>query len=412
MKSYEEVLRYLLKYIFKDEPNSQPFQAILKATVEETADEDPVRKAFTRVLMKTIGAHDLSLQEAFHILNDLDFVTFGKSFVHVNVMGTRRVQENLGEATDPDREIMLARNLAERYWCREDDQNYQKACKEWQDMVETRRENPALVSLYKFASKYNKNWTHSNGVKVPHVTPNFNQIPNKKGRTERYKMFLKSLLLSHKPGTTLDGIQEMDFDQLEEECASFCNSPLCPKLTEEEFEESQKNLEEREGMMDEDGNEVDNPAGEEEDLLVLPEEVHEPIEQEGWMEWLREVQPANAAAVQEQLIRGEGDYDDPDMAMAAQEREDWDAAAISEGLTTEAKFKELGDWVKNQKQGNPPQRDFDALAGEPSDLNDKQLALFGIVRAWMHDAKEMGVEAMPQLLMNVSGAAGTGAILK
>ena len=58
----------------------------MKATVEETDDGDPVRKAFTRVLMKTIGAHDLSLQEAFHILNGLDFVTFGRCAKQTEVM--------------------------------------------------------------------------------------------------------------------------------------------------------------------------------------------------------------------------------------------------------------------------------------------------------------------------------------
>ena len=319
------------------------------------------------------------------------------------------VQDNLREATDQDRDIILAKNLADRYWCREDDPNYQKACKEWQDMVETRRENPALVSLFKFASRYNKNWTHSNDVKVPHITPNFNHIPNKKNRTERYGMFLRSLLLSHKPATTIDGVKAMDFDQLEEECASFCESLLCPKMTREEFEESQKNLEELEDMVEGDGNEVDNPATEEEELLVLPEEVHEPMEQEAWMEFLREVRPDEGGVLeQEQLIEGEGDYDDRDLAVAAQEKDDWDAAAISEGLTTDDKFLELGDWVKKQKQGERPLRNFDALAGEPKDLNDKQLAAFGIVSAWMLQAKEVGVEAMPQLLLNISGAAGTG----
>ena len=224
-------------------------------------------------------------------------------------------------------------------------------------------------------------------------------------------MFLWSLLLSHKPGTTMGEIHVMDFDQLEEECASFCNSPLCPKLTREEFEESQLELDEE--RMDEDGNEVDNPADEEDPLVVLQEmeEVHEPVEQEAWMQWMRDLGQNETAAVQEQLIRGEGDYDDPDVAVAAQEREDWDAGAISEGLTTESKLKELEGWVKLQQQGPPPQRDFDALAGQPSDLNDKQLALFAILSAWMLQAKEVGVEAMPQLLMNVSGAAGTGAIL-
>ena len=99
------------------------------------------------------------------------------------------------------------------------------------------------------------------------------------------------------------------------------------------------------------------------------------------------------------------------MVYAAQRRGGWSEGAASEGLTSESKLKELAGWVKLQQQGPPPQRDFDALAGQPSDLNDKQLALFAILSAWMPQAKEVGVDKMPQLLMNVSGAAGTGAIL-
>ena len=225
-------------------------------------------------------------------------------------------------------------------------------------------------------------------------------------------MFLRSLLLSHKPGTTMGEIHAMDFDQLEEECASFCNSPLCPKLTREEFEESQLELDEE--KMDEDGNEVDNIADEEENLLVQPdelEEVHEPVEQEAWMQWMRDLGRNETVAVQEDLIRGEGGHDDAELLQQALQGGNWSAGGASEGLTSESKLKELAGWVKLQQQGPPPQRDFDALAGQPSDLNDKQLALFAILSAWMLQAKEVGVEAMPQLLMNVSGAAGTGAIL-
>ena len=68
VQSYKQVLRYLLKYMFKDEPNSSPFQAITKAVIEATADEEPVRRLFQRLLMKTVGEHDLSKQECHHIL--------------------------------------------------------------------------------------------------------------------------------------------------------------------------------------------------------------------------------------------------------------------------------------------------------------------------------------------------------
>ena len=157
----------------------------------------------------------------------------------MNIMGTRAVQDNLQEATDHDREIILSKNLADKYWAREDDENYKKACQEWEDMVETRRENPKLVSLYKFASKYTQGWKMRKEAKVPHFTPNFNRIPNKKGKPERYAMFLRTMLLSHKPGTTFAEVHGMNTDTLEAECSNFCDSPLCPKLVKEEFQESQ-----------------------------------------------------------------------------------------------------------------------------------------------------------------------------
>ena len=110
-------------------------------------------------------------------------------------------------------------------------------------------------------------------------------------------------------------------------------------------------MEEREAAAMGDGNEVDNPAGEEEDNLVMPEETHEPLQQEAWMALLRDIRPDQEGALaQEQLIEGQGDYDAGDLAMAAQEKDDWDADAISEGFTTDDKFLELAGWVKKQKQ--------------------------------------------------------------
>jgi hypothetical protein len=40
--SYEQVIRYLLKYMMKDEPNSQPFSASCKAVVESAEDDELV----------------------------------------------------------------------------------------------------------------------------------------------------------------------------------------------------------------------------------------------------------------------------------------------------------------------------------------------------------------------------------
>ena len=78
VESYQQVLKYLLKYMMKDEPNSQPFSAICKGVVENAQDDSPLRKAFQQILMKTVGQHDFSNQECAHILNGIEFVEMSK----------------------------------------------------------------------------------------------------------------------------------------------------------------------------------------------------------------------------------------------------------------------------------------------------------------------------------------------
>jgi hypothetical protein len=81
VESYEQVIRYLLKYMMKDEPNSQPFSAICKAVVESAKDDEPVQKTFQQILMKTVGQHNFSKQECFHIVNGLNFVEMKRKIV-------------------------------------------------------------------------------------------------------------------------------------------------------------------------------------------------------------------------------------------------------------------------------------------------------------------------------------------
>ena len=81
--------------MMKGEPNSPSFSTISKAVVESVRDEEPVRKAFQKIIMKTIGEHDLTKQEYHHILNGLEFVEFSRKFVSVNIMGTQRVRTSM-----------------------------------------------------------------------------------------------------------------------------------------------------------------------------------------------------------------------------------------------------------------------------------------------------------------------------
>ncbi|KAL8559939.1 hypothetical protein ACOMHN_016985 [Nucella lapillus] len=228
IETYEQVLRYLLKYMYKAEPDSQTFQAISKAVVSNVGDDMPVRKVFHQILMKTLKQHDLSKQECARILNGRPFVQSSKEYVNVNVMGTRKVTIPTGtEAVDAN---MLQDNVASVYWNRDTDSNYQVAVESFREGQAS--EDPATVSLFKFASKYTTCWKLRGEERVPHVTPNFRQIPNKhvSKMHDRYVLYLKTLLLVYKAGTKLSDYTKLGKDDLELEVKVFVQTSECPRL--------------------------------------------------------------------------------------------------------------------------------------------------------------------------------------
>ncbi|KAL8586175.1 hypothetical protein ACOMHN_057737 [Nucella lapillus] len=237
IETYEQVLRYLLKYMYKAKPDSQTFQAISKAVVRNAGDDMPVRKVFHQILMKTLKQHDLSKQECARILNGRPFVQSSKEYVNVNVMGTRKVTIPTGtEAVDAN---MLQDNVASVYWNRDTDSNYQVAVESFREGQAS--EDPATVSLFKFASKYTTRWKLRGEERVPHVTPNFRQIPNKhvSKMHDYYVLYLKTLLLVYKAGTKLSDYTKLGKDDLELEVKAFVQTSECPRLILEEFQESQ-----------------------------------------------------------------------------------------------------------------------------------------------------------------------------
>jgi hypothetical protein len=239
VESYPQVIRYLLKYMMKDEPNSKPFNAICKAVVENAEEEAPLRKAFQQILMKTVGQHDFSKQECAHILNDIDFVEISRQCIKVNVIGTRRLRAP--ESNDTDDTNLAADNVATIYWNREKDDAFKSAVDLYHRHPNVVRD-PAKESLYTFSRMYTSKWNLRQKLEkmIPHITPSFKKIPNHSDqKKDRYTMFLRSTLLVHKPGTTFNEISALGLSQLEAEVSQFTMTDECPKLVAEEFEESQ-----------------------------------------------------------------------------------------------------------------------------------------------------------------------------
>ena len=117
----------------------------------------------------------------------------------------------------------------------------------------------------------------------------------------RYEMFLQSVMLVHKPGTTFHGVFSLSLSQFEMEVAEFTISPECPKLVTEEFNQKQKD----EDVGEEDNGEAD--IAHEVDLLLHLDDPQELIEQENWQGLMEQVHE------KQHLQDREGDYGNEEM---------------------------------------------------------------------------------------------------
>jgi hypothetical protein len=114
-------------------------------------------------------------------------------------------------------------------------------------------------------------------------------------------MFLRALLLVHKPGTTFEEISVLNEAQLETEASDFTMSTECPNVIAEEFEQSQKD---EEAMILKAWMLTLQMKKYPKDLLVQPELDQEPHVQEDWQECLGLMAHHEHPHVED----GQGDY--------------------------------------------------------------------------------------------------------
>ena len=382
VKSYDQVIRYLLKYLVKPEPNSPPFESMLKSVVEGANDDDAVRKVLQKILMKTVGEHDLCLQECLHILNDFPVVEFSRKFVSANVGSTRKVK-----TTGNDNEPATTTNLADIYWGRSSDKHYiQLYNKFTSGKISV---DPEKVSLYEFMSNYSKTWKfHGNGY-VPHITPNFNKIPKKsQGNNDRYLMFLKNILLVHQAGSTHDNINSLDDQQLHLSVRNFVYSAECPTLVLEEYEESQAAE-----------NDTDNDTIIDDDPLQREPEREEIVhEQDDIMCLLKPIQTAD-----ETMYEVEHDYHDN---IITDLDADWEQDRRDFGFTDDD-LKNAVTWIDTKKKENillESSQDMEP----PTNDNKQQMNAFAILKQYIDSNVDPNKQTVPQLLLQINGPAGSG----
>ena len=415
--SYKQLIAYLLKYMMKEEQSSAAFQAVCKSLVDEVPEGSPVRKALQRVLIKTVGESDLSSQECHLILANIDSVQFSKNFVSVNVMGTSRVTAD-SEAND--NASATARNHATVYWQREESEDYKAVCEKF-DRGES-EVDPRTITLYEFASNYTLKWNRSSQTKVPHVVPNFNKVPNKNDKEQRqYKLFVRTCLLIHKAGTTLNGLDMLPLADQELMMEEFVATPECPLVVIEEWEESQasKSEDNREGREEEErGRDGEVDRGPENENNQVGEEVSTPDQERDL-----HIEPVPAPEEYNQpddymLLHGQIHIEAPEDALLDDEEDyemqglneahadyDWSSDVRDLGMSSQD-LKNCQTWLKDAISTTKLAQRHLGQMFDPLALNDMQFFAFAIVADYLE--KVHSELQPPQLLMNISGGPGTG----
>ena len=101
------------------------------------------------------------------------------------------------------------------------------------------------------------------------------------------------------------------------------------------------------------------------------------------------------------------DYDDAELLIKSR-LHNWQEDLQELGLD-EAALLALPKWLEEKKQTCSDLADSQGDDGPfPEDLNEKQRLAYDIIAQHIQKAQEVGLDQLPQLLLNISGAAGTG----
>ena len=130
--------------------------------------------------------------------------------------------------------------------------------------------------MREFVVNFSKKWKYRPGKKAfLHSIPSYRYIIHKGKRI--YEDFCKWMLLTDKPGCTLENVGKAHFESCEEELKNFVeNSEFCPELVKKDFYDSQVAVEG-------DPNEKPYERDAAEDLYKNPETIPENAPLEDWM---------------------------------------------------------------------------------------------------------------------------------
>ena len=91
--SYDQVLKYLLKYILKAEKRSDFYTNIRKFISTKIDDDTEMKKTFQRILLRNVGERDMPVNEAMLIAQDQPYVEMSGTPRIVDLRGNRKIKD-------------------------------------------------------------------------------------------------------------------------------------------------------------------------------------------------------------------------------------------------------------------------------------------------------------------------------
>ncbi|KAL8622217.1 hypothetical protein ACOMHN_053018 [Nucella lapillus] len=218
---------------------------------------------------------------------------------------------------------------------------------------------------------------------------------------DRYVLYLKTLLLVYKAGTKLSDYTKLGTDDLELEVKAFVQTSKCPRLILEEFQKSQI-FQESENVLE---REIDSDVCDD-DLHIEPIIPQETYPQEPWMDLLCPIHTEGDATILD-FEDTEHDFSDVYLQLEADNVNGQRFHSHREYSALE--MKAMKGWLHEVKNTESlPTARGDDEGGLPEQLNVKQLLAFNLLRHQIQKELEQGIDKALQLLLNISGAAGTG----
>ena len=332
--------------------------------------------------------------ECWHVINKQDFVLYSRPFKTVNLNYDRKI--NLEAKDSSGSEKVCSRNISDRYWKKEEDDNYKKLVNDYETGKVQLSCHPKDISLYRFVSAFSATWKYTGELVIVLPTPQFQWVPARgdpANENQWYISYCRSTLLLYKPGANPDNFLIKDLDGTSNEAFSNSHDALlhfvnhdvrCPLPIKDEFLKSlqgQNHEEVRSGMVD--------------DLLPSPEDDDNngPVDQDDWMTAIGEIQN------QVQIDDPEPVPEEDDLLVITSadnfEARSFDTLCFE---MDDKKIDEGNKFIEDQK--NSYCLNIQEEYMDPDNLNEAQRRVY--------DAVLEGLRLKEQRLIDLSGGAGSG----